>query len=954
MRVRYIVVSYVVAALLSITVVHATHIRAGEITARRINNVTRTFEFTFTGYRDSGSIIEFGGGIFRFGDGTSVERDFQIEKTPVGNDLEKVTFKLVHTYQAPNTYIVSYEEEFRNEGIINMDNSVNTTFYVESMIVIDPFFGLNNTPELTVPPIDFAAVGAQFIHNPGAFDSDGDSLSYRFTIPKQGNNMVVNNYRDMNDPAFYTSYSTGNQAQNGQPTLTIDPVSGDLIWDSPGDVLNQDDFAEYNVAFVVEEWRFVPITGEWIRLGYVTRDMQIIVEETDNERPELEVPEDVCVEAGEKVEATILGSDPDGHPVMLEGFGGPFEFESSPAYYSPDPAEFQETPGSLLFEWETTCGHVRARPYEVQFKVTDNPEIGPRLVNFETFEITVVGPAPDGLSSTVQPGRGIQLNWNEYACPNATRMQIWRRVGDFDIEVDDCVVGMPPNAGYRLIEEIDMVQQASGGNNEVITEYLDNNKGRGLAPGAKYCYRLVAVFPSPGGGESYVSTEVCDSILIDAPVITNVDVEVTGEVNGTILVQWTPPYQADQSIHPPAYTYDVYRGEGAQNSASYVKVAEGISDTDFTDTGLNTFAQSYNYYVSYRDANGVLADSSATASNVRLDLSPLLRSIELKWSAEVPWSNTAQRYPYHYIYRDQVLEGDMDELVLIDSVDVTQKGYVYLDNGAFNGVELDEEIEYCYFVKTQGTYGSRLLPEPLENRSQISCGQPNDTIPPCAPPEVVFSNDLDCEALVASRPCESNIFTQKLSWDEDMAPDCDDDIVFYRVYYSETGLEEDYVLVGEPVTTSFNHEDLTSLKGCYQIASVDRSGNESSRTASVCNDNCPVYKFPNAFTPNGDGKNDVFAPLNNDGLNISPFDNSNCPRFIRAVKFKVFDRSGKELYVYDSFENPNGIYINWDGTNKFGEKLPAGTYFYSAEVEVDVLDPKDSQWILNGWVKILK
>ena len=59
--------------------------------------------------------------------------------------------------------------------------------------------------------------------------------------------------------------------------------------------------------------------------------------------------------------------------------------------------------------------------------------------------------------------------------------------------------------------------------------YLDNNNGLGLAPGAKYCYRLVAVFPLPKGGESYISKDTCiGPILADAPVITHVTVDKTG------------------------------------------------------------------------------------------------------------------------------------------------------------------------------------------------------------------------------------------------------------------------------------------------------------------------------------------------------------------------------------------------------------------------------------------
>lgn len=927
----------------------ATHIRAGEITVKRLYNQTLTFEFTFTGFRDTGSIIEFGDGKFDFGDGTYQERGFEITKQLLGNDVEMIKFKLTHTYQAPNSYVVSYEEKFRNADIINMDNSVNTTFYVESMLVIDPFFGLNNTPTFTVPPIDYAAVGALFIHNPGAFDEDGDSLSYKFTIPKQGRGAVVNNYRVMNDPEFYENYSQGNEAQNNTPGLTINPVTGDLIWDAPGDVLNQGDKAEYNVAFVIEEWR--KVAGEWFKMGYVTRDMQIIVEKSDNNRPEITVPENVCVEAGNTVKERITATDIDGDPIKIEAFGGPFEVNGSKAKLIPDiENNYQNSPAFIDFEWTTECGHVRLRPYEVQFKATDKPAKGHGLVDFKSFEITVVGPAPQGLKTNQVVGRSIEIEWDQYICTNAEKMEIWRRVGSFDVEIDECTIGMPANTGYRKIDEVNLWDD----NTTAVTAYTDNNNGRGLSPGGKYCYRLVAVYQSPEGGKSYVSAEVCDSLIIDAPVITNVDILETSETSGQIRVNWTPPYQINQTIHPPAYTYDVVRAEGASPGKPYTTIASKISDTTFVDTGLNTYDKDYHYFIRLYDGNDFLTDSSATASNVALKLNPLLKSIRLNWSADVPWSNTVEDFPYHYIYRSQVLSGNESELVLIDSVNVTKSGYTYLDDGRFNKVVLDEDIEYCYFVTAMGSYDSKFLPEPLRNRSQISCGQPNDTIPPCSPPEIVIENRLNCAAILASKLCGVNTYTQNLDWSVDTGPDCDDDIDHYNIYYTSTGKEEDYELIGTSPEETFAHENITSIKGCYKITSVDRSGNESEFSNEICNDNCPVYKLPNIFTPNNDGINDVFTPLYPTGLNASTFQTTDCPRFVRRVIFKVYDRSGVEVFQYDSYENENGIYINWDGKNKWGIELATGVYFYSAEVDVDVLDPNETKWNLNGWIHLMR
>lgn len=932
--------------------VHATHIRAGEITAEKTDNLTNTYLITFTGFRDTGSQIEFGGGYFNFGDGTTEEGPFVITKTEYDDsETEMVQFSVTHTYQGNATYVISYQEDYRNANIINMDNSVNTTFYVETMIVIDPFFGLNNTPVTTVPPIDEAAVGVMFIHNAGAYDPDGDSISYQFVVPKQGRDREVSNYRDLNDAEFYSSYDQGNEAQNSTPTLTLDEITGDLVWDAPGDVLNQGDRAEYNVAFVIEEWRYIPAAGEWYQLGYVTRDMQIIVEETDNNRPTLIVPDALCVEAGTLINETIEGDDPDGDPVKLEAYGGPFEI-NSPATYSPDPAEFQGPPAYLEFEWQTVCGHVRERAYEVQFKVTDDPDTGPSLVDFESFDITVVGPPPTGLTTTLQTGKSIQLNWDDYSCSGADYMEIWRRVGSYDIDATDCNVGMPAGAGYTLIDTISID----------ITEYLDTNDDEGLNAGANYCYRLVAVWDLPGGGESYVSAEACDSIIADVPVITNVDVTNTGESDGEIFVKWTPPYQIDSTLFPPDYTYDVLRAEGlvpnsTQSGGQYEVIVAGISDTTFTDTGLNTMDLAYNYIIRLYDGLDVLVDSSASASSVLLDLNPLLSSIELEWDAEVPWSNLTQDYPYHYIYRDQILDEDLSQLVLIDSVDVTVSGFYYKDNGDYLGEELDDEIEYCYYVTAQGSYDNTLFPEPLINRSQVACGQPNDTIPPCSPSSssLGFVDELTCEEIIASYPCGTTVFSNTISWEaEDEDSDCGDDVVYYNVYFSETGNEEDYSVVATPATTQFSHTGLSSLKGCYRISAVDRSGNESDLTDPICMDNCPVFKMPNAFSPNGDNTNEWFGPMTNEELNISGFDLSNCMRFVSSLTFKVFDRSGDELYTYDSEENENGIYIKWDGTNKGGEELPAGTYYYVVDVVFDVLESSDAKKTYKGWVQLLK
>ena len=55
-----------------------------------------------------------------------------------------------------------------------------------------------------------------------------------------------------------------------------------------------------------------------------------------------------------------------------------------------------------------------------------------------------------------------------------------------------------------------------------------------------------------------------------------------------------------------------------------------------------------------------------------------------------------------------------------------------------------------------------------------------------------------------------------------------------------------------------------------------------------------VY-IPNAFTPNGDGRNDTFIPVFNDSLKVKDYN------------FEIYDRSGVQVF---QSSNPN---VGWDG-----------------------------------------
>jgi len=247
------------------------------------------------------------------------------------------------------------------------------------------------------------------------------------------------------------------------------------------------------------------------------------------------------------------------------------------------------------------------------------------------------------------------------------------------------------------------------------------------------------------------------------------------------------------------------------------------------------------------------------------------------------------------------------------------------------------------------------VPDPLINNSQIQCAQPNDEVPPCTPLNLEFDEAFSCEnQLDQLGSCNIDVYTNRLLWEENMNPGCDDDVVSFNLYFSTTGAEGSYVLLANTPNYFYEHTGLSSFKGCYILAAVDRSGNESQRSEPLCQENCIRndngelgYKLPNVFTPNGDGFNDTFRAFGDN-------DPTSCPRFVLSVAFQVIDRTGKELYRFDSREAENDIYINWNGKNNNGKDLPAGTYFYSCVVTFDTLDPKLALQKLNGWVQIIR
>lgn len=945
----------------------ATHIRAGEITARRKSATTLTYEIKLTAYFDiqngegaanAQNTVDFTiGNVLSSGNPVILTARRQEQQPPnIGNNTTRNTYIIDYTFPSTGQFRISFEEDNRNNGILNIGPppTQNLNFYVSTILEINSNFGLNQTPVLLNAPIDLAAVGQRYIHNPNAFDADGDSLAYRLFVPQRsGANGAGINLQYVNPNQIGAPGET--EAGASPATFSLNRLTGDLIWDAPVTK------GYYNVAFVVEEWRDGQLIGE------IVRDMQIIVDDARNDRPLMNPLPDICVEAGTLINQQVTATDKNGDRLTLTTTGGVYQS----SLISPALATFnvpqQGSQGSVTgqFVWQTSCNHIRQEPYDVLFKVEDaagqgypNPSLFRKLVDMTTLNIRVFGPKPRGLvavAATDPAGTAYRLTWDAYRCQVAgAKIVIYRKVGCTDILEDVCISGMPAGSGYEEIGRVNVDQ----------TTYLDNNNNAGLRPGVSYSYRLVVEFPRPGaaanepgnligGGQSIASDEFCLKLPMLMPVITNVTVDSTSETRGVITIKWTKP--AASSGLPAQYR--LFRAVG-QNGTAFTQIATintnlapGVADTIFVDRGLNTLANPYNYKLQYwYTQNGQLVqlDETETASSVRLEQGAAEpTSIRINWSALVPWSNANRT---HRIYREDKTRPGTFNQIAEHAVQGSQT-FTFVDDGtdqyAADGtinVNIVRDSTYCYKVETVGSYNnSQIRPAILYNFSQILCVSSSDTTKPCPP--VLALDPLNCDSLNAHPDAYCNLpgFTNHLSWTYPTSVDgreCDPNVAAYKVYYARyegdtPALIATVTTPPSPLATTYNHEGLTSFAGCYFVTAVNRFGAESAPSNIVCKDNCPMYVLPNVFTPNGDQKNDIFQPYE-------------CPAFVQSLEFKVFNRWGAQVFT------TKDVNINWNGKTNGGQDLAAGQYYYEVTIYFESSRRESTPTVMKGWVQLLR
>ena len=883
----------------------ATHNQSGEITYEQTGSLT--IRATITTYTKASSEAADRDSLELFwGDGTSqfVLRSNGEGEVIQGTDVKKNLYIADHTYPGRATYTLSFTDPNRVSGILNVNypNSVDVPFYLETTFtLLNPQFeGENNSAIMLQAPLDFACVNTRFIHNPNAFDQDGDSLAYELIAPLEAEGLDV------------PQYLFPNQVTSGpNNNIFLDPITGDFIWDAPQTA------GQYNIAFRVNEFR------DGILINSIVRDMTIFVDICDYKPPSITVPKEICVIAGEKIEFDVLVDDPDSSDlVFLSATGGPFNVSISPAELQVNNG-FQEVPFTGRFEWQTTCEHISQYPYQVVFRAQDNAAgDNTGLADLKTVQLTVLGPPPLEVEIE-QLADDFKISWESpYSCEDAMDeyfigFSVWRRQGSNNFELDTCDYGLE-GRGYQAVSFLTN-EQADG-----RYFFIDDT----AEDGQLYCYRVLgeyALKTDTGNPFNRVSSipseEVCRLKNRDFPFLLNVSVESTSNTEGEIYVRWTKPDSQDLDTIVNQGPYEYQLQFRSTTATDFVNIDEALFtsntfgeaiDTFYTHSGINTISEQYIYRVVFKAITSGFESDSPTSSSVYLETNPGDEKVILNWASETSWQN----YVYQ-VYRKVMGNSNYESIATLSNTN------------AYEDLNLENGDEYCYYIESEGEYGLEQITHPLFNKSQESCTVPIDNEPPCP---IMITVDSPC----LENKDAAEVINQ-LSWNN-AAIFCvgTDDVAQYNLYYGSNQNELELIAsIDDVSTTNFEHAPLQGTQACYAVSVLDFIGNESELSPIICVENCPSYELPNTFTPNGDGANDLFVPIRN--------------RFIASVKFKAYNRWGNLVF---ETTDPQ---LNWDGNNLSGEPLDEAVFYYTCELfesELEGLEQRTD--VLEGFIQLIR
>jgi len=383
--------------ILSSTLLHATHNRAGEITYKQIGPLT--IQATITTYTQTSSIAADRDSLtLCWGDGTCEKLLRSNENgAPIENDYKMNHYSGTYTYAGLGTYTLTMTDPNRNGLVLNVNppNSVLIQFHLQTTFNLqDLADNTNQSPTLLLAPVDVGFVRQPFMHIPNAYDLDGDSIAYELVTPLMDLNENVPNYIQIDQ--------IGAGPEN---SYTLNEQTGLLVWDSPQIV------GQYNIAIKIKSYRNGLLNEE------IIRDMQILIKPEENTPPEIltnpEQAELLTVKAGKAIEFDFSIDDSEESPAE-----GGVLFRVSTVETIQENATIDWYPLfdvlSGRYKWTPTLADIRSTPYQIVFKATDSQG----FATFKVIQVQVVE------NSTSIPLTFQQLGFQLFPNPATTQVQL--------------------------------------------------------------------------------------------------------------------------------------------------------------------------------------------------------------------------------------------------------------------------------------------------------------------------------------------------------------------------------------------------------------------------------------------------------------------------------------------------------------------------------------------------
>lgn len=238
--------------LFSSFIVQATHLRSGQITLKRQSGLT--YLVTLKVYTNTGSEVRFGDGTLSFGDGST-----PVTTPDIGSALTDspnvgiVKFSVAHTFPGAGSFVISYLEPNLDAGILNISNSVETSFYLESKIIIESGRD-NSSPDFLTDPFFRHPLGMEYSFSNEAADNNDYRLTYDLVLP----------------------LPPGKSNFTRPENININYYNGLVKWDTNFKGTQQP--GEY--LFAVRVAQYDKLGGQ---VGYVMRTFQVLLENVNSE-----------------------------------------------------------------------------------------------------------------------------------------------------------------------------------------------------------------------------------------------------------------------------------------------------------------------------------------------------------------------------------------------------------------------------------------------------------------------------------------------------------------------------------------------------------------------------------------------------------------------------------------------------------------------------------------------